>query len=103
MIEIKCPYNSVNHVRTILSKEVPSEYIYQVQGQMWVLNKDWCDFVSYDPRMPESHRMIIIRVERDDEKIEALSELIEIFCERMKEMELEVDTKACEAFMEKSE
>jgi putative phage-type endonuclease len=101
IVEIKCPYTSSNHVKTILSKEVPSEYVYQVQGQMWVLNKQWCDFVSYDPRMPETHRMIVIRVERDDEKIEALAERLDLFCERMEEMTLDVDKNACDSVLEK--
>lgn len=103
LVEIKCPFNSANHLSTIMSKEVPKTYEYQVQGQMWVLNKDWCDFVSFDPRMPESHRMIIVRVERDDAKIETLAERLEIFCERMEQMTIEIDQKACEASLEKSE
>lgn len=45
---------------------VPAEYIPQIQGCMWVTGRQWWHFASYDPRMPESHRLLIIKVPRDD-------------------------------------
>ena len=96
VLEIKCPFNSANHLQTIAERQVPKAYEWQVQGQMWVLNKEWCDFVSFDPRMPETHRMVIIRVARDEEKIESLAERVGIFCERLQEMLESIDKNACE-------
>ena len=71
LIEIKCP-NSATHLSTLVTGKVPSQYIAQVQGQMWITGRKWCDFISYDPRMPENAQMIIIHVKRDDDYIEGL-------------------------------
>ena len=68
LIEIKCP-NTETHLRTLEAKKAPSQYISQMQMQMWVMNRDWCDFVSYDPRLPEDLCYFSIRVLRDDEYI----------------------------------
>lgn len=74
LIEIKCPFNSRNHLKVMKHRRVPSEYRPQVQGGLWVLERDWTDFVSYDPRMPAEFSLCVIRVERDEEYIEALEE-----------------------------
>lgn len=78
LIEIKCP-NTATHLETLERKEVPYQYRAQVQGQMWITNRKWCDFVSYDPRLPENAQMIIIHVERDDEYIKNLANEVEQF------------------------
>lgn len=67
VIEIKCPYNFKNHLRTVINRTVPDEYISQVYGHLWLSGRDWCDFVSFDPRIPKKHaaaRLVIVRVER---------------------------------------
>lgn len=64
-LEMKCPKDSKVHLERFISG-VPDEYRPQVQGCMWVTGRAWWDFVSYDPRMPESHRFLRIRVLRDD-------------------------------------
>ena len=64
-LELKCPRDSRIHLDRFLSG-VPSEYIPQIQGCMWVTGRQWWHFASYDPRMPESHRLLIIKVPRDD-------------------------------------
>ncbi len=71
MLEMKCPKSSIIHLQRFIDG-VPEEYIPQIQGGMWVTGRQWCDFVSYDPRMPESHRLLIIRVERDQAFIDRL-------------------------------
>lgn len=48
--EFKCPYSPKNHIATLLSQEIPSEYLAQVRGQALIANVDWVDFVSFDPR-----------------------------------------------------
>jgi len=70
-LEMKCPKSSIVHVERFISG-VPDEYLPQIQGGMWVTGRKWWDFVSFDPRMPESHRLLIVRVERDQEYIDAL-------------------------------
>jgi putative phage-type endonuclease len=64
LIEIKCPYNSAVHIETLL-RGMPDEHIPQVQGQMWITGRQWCDFVSYDPRMPVELQLHIQRINRD--------------------------------------
>lgn len=70
-IEIKCPFQSAVHLETLLSG-VPSEHIPQIQGTLWVTGRQWWDFVSFDPRMPEHLQCKIIRVVRDQAYIEEL-------------------------------
>ncbi len=64
-LEIKSPKSSAVHLERFL-KGVPDEYRAQIQGCMWVTGRKWWSFVSYDPRMPESHRMLHIKVLRDE-------------------------------------
>ena len=77
-IEIKCPKTST-HIQTLKSKKLPTQYYWQVQGQLWVTGRKWCDFISYDPRLPENAAYICIRVERDDEKIALLEQSVREF------------------------
>lgn len=66
LIEAKCPMTFKNHLRTVITKKVPDEYIDQVLGQLWLSGRDWCDFVSYDPRISGAHGLVIVRVSRYD-------------------------------------
>lgn len=63
-IEIKCPYNSGNHLDYMLNG--CDDHMAQIQANIHCNGRKWCDFVSYDPRMPEGMRLHIIRIERDD-------------------------------------
>ncbi|MCY1235254.1 putative phage-type endonuclease [compost metagenome] len=71
LVEIKCP-NTATHIETLLNKEVASKYVTQMQWQMACTGRGWCDFVSYDPRLPESMRFFCQRVHRDDAMIAGL-------------------------------
>lgn len=64
LIEIKCPFNSAVHIETLLLG-MPKEHMPQIQGQMWITGRQWCDFVSYDPRMPEPLQLYVQRIPRD--------------------------------------
>jgi putative phage-type endonuclease len=68
LIEIKCP-NSATHWEYFKAKEPPKKYFIQMQAQMAVTGKDWCDFVSFDPRMPERSQLLIVQVQRVKEFI----------------------------------
>jgi len=70
-VEIKCP-NTATHLDTLLSQAVPSKYVTQMQWQMACTGRKWCDFVSYDPRLPETMSLFVKRVERDDKLIAEL-------------------------------
>ncbi|WP_447898025.1 lambda exonuclease family protein [Stenotrophomonas sepilia] len=69
--EIKSPESSEVHLETLLTG-LPPEHIEQIQGGLWVTGRKWWDFVSFHPDFPESHRIYIQRVPRDDEYIERL-------------------------------
>jgi putative phage-type endonuclease len=64
LIEIKCP-NTATHIDTVLTDKVPAKYITQMQWQMACTQRKWCDFVSFDPRMPEGLQLFIQRVDFD--------------------------------------
>ena len=64
LIEIKCPWNTANHIETLLNG-MPDDHRAQVQGQMWITGRQWCDFVSYDPRMPAELQLHVQRINRD--------------------------------------
>lgn len=78
LVEIKCP-NTSTHIETLLGGLVPDKYIKQIQWQLACTSRQWCDFASYDPRMPESMRLFIHRVERDNELIAQLEKEVREF------------------------
>ena len=71
LIEIKCP-NTATHIDTLLSEKVPSKYNTQMQWQMVCTGRKWCDFVSFDPRMPEGLQLFIQRVDFDEQYVKML-------------------------------
>jgi len=71
MVEIKCP-NTATHIETLLTKTVPAKYITQMMWQMACANRPWCDFVSFDPRLPEKHQLFIKRINYDPEMVNLL-------------------------------
>jgi len=78
LIEIKCP-NTATHIDTLLEGKVPEKYRTQMLWQMACTGRKWCDFASFDPRMPESMRLWTARVERDDKRIAELEEMVSAF------------------------
>ena len=86
LLEIKCP-NSATHWEYFKSKEPPKKYFIQMQAQMTVTGAKWCDFVSFDPRMPERSQLLIVNVPRDPEFILYMEAEIKIFLD---EVEAEV-------------
>lgn len=82
LIEIKCP-NTGTHIDTLLSGKVPSKYITQMAWQMACTGRQWCDFVSFDPRMPVHMQMFVQRIERDDAMIGELEEQVSAFLEEV--------------------
>ena len=77
-IEIKCP-NTSTHLDTLLSQKVPSKYITQMTWQMVCTGRKWCDFVSYDPRLPENLQLYIERIELDEDYAKKLQNEVVMF------------------------
>jgi putative phage-type endonuclease len=71
LLEIKCP-NTATHIDTLLTQTVPGKYITQMQWQMACTGRKWCDFASFDPRLPTELQLFVKRVPRDDAYIQML-------------------------------
>lgn len=78
LVEIKCP-NTATHIETLLGGSVPGKYRHQMLWQMACTGRKWCDFVSYDQRMPEDMRMFVRRLHRDDAEIAATEAEVRTF------------------------
>ena len=88
LIEIKCP-NSATHWSYVKAKAPPTKYFIQMQAQMACTNSDWCDFVSFDPRMPERSQLLIVSVPRDNAFIvEMEAEIVKFLSEVKAEVNL---------------
>ena len=70
-VEYKCP-NTATHLEYLLAGKPPEKYVTQMQWQMACTGKTFCEFVSYDPRLPEHLQMLIVRITRDDKRIAEL-------------------------------
>lgn len=62
-----------------MSRKAPEKYVLQMQWQMAVTEREWCDFASFDPRMPEEMRLFVLRVGRDDKRITELEREVAVF------------------------
>lgn len=71
LVEIKCP-NTATHIETLLGGSVAGKYVTQIQWQLACTKRQWCDYVSFDPRMPATMSTFIQRVQRDDAMIASL-------------------------------
>lgn len=98
LIEIKCP-STKTHVSTLLGEPIAGKYVKQMQWQMACTRRQWCDFVSFDDRVPDEMQIFIKRVERDDKMISELSEIIEQFLAEVAKREI----RLCNAFAKKKE
>ena len=78
LVEIKCP-ETHTHIETLLGQAVPAKYVTQMQWQMACTGRAWCDFVSYDPRLPEPMRFFCKRVMRDEVTIAELEREVVAF------------------------
>ena len=86
LIEIKCP-NSNTHVDYLTSEEVPTKYKPQMMTQLLVTGRAWCDFVSFDPRLPDHLQLFVIRYAPTQEELKKLQSQLEIFLEEVHVME----------------
>lgn len=79
LVEFKCP-NTSTHIETLRGEPVSAKYITQMQWQLACCpERKWCDWVSFDPRMPESMRLFIQRIPRDSLMIAELENEVRKF------------------------
>ena len=87
LVEIKAP-NTATHIDTLLSQSVPGKYNTQMQWQMACTGRKWCDFVSFDPRLPKELQLFVKRVDRDDAYIDMLEKEVVSF---LKELDAKIE------------
>lgn len=78
LIEIKCPI-SATHIETLLTGKVPDKYVVQMFWQMLCTDRQWCDYVSFDPRLPAHLQLFVKRVHRDEKRMGELEREVETF------------------------
>lgn len=78
MIEIKCPM-SATHIETLLTGKIDGKYLKQMQWNMACADREWCDFVSFDPRLPAEMQLWTYRVSRDAEAAAEIEEAVASF------------------------
>mgnify|MGYP001004163394 CR=1 FL=1 len=86
LVEIKCP-NTATHIDTLLSEAIPEKYRLQMHVQMMCTGRAWCDFVSFDPRLPADLQLWVSRVQRDGAMVAAIETEVTAFL-------VELDAKA---------
>jgi putative phage-type endonuclease len=84
LVEIKCP-NTATHIETLRSQTIDGKYIKQMQWQMACTGCMWCDFVSFDPRMPAEMEMFVQRIIRDGKMIAEIEDAVTVFLTELTE------------------
>ena len=85
LVEIKCP-KTATHLEYLLAGEVPSKYRPQMLWQMACTERTWCDFVSFDPRLPQDLQLFKVRLDRDDKVIKEMETEVRKFLEEVDEV-----------------
>lgn len=87
IIEVKCPWDGGNHIQSLITGEIyNTDYVYQIQGYLWMTGRKWCDFISYDPDIIEALQLNIIRIERDEQIIEGIASVMEQVKDKIRQL-----------------
>lgn len=91
LLEIKCP-ELATHLEYLRlpANTAPSKYNAQIQGQLWIAEREWCDFVSYSSDFPANLQLVVRRVQRDEKVISSLQFAVGLFMEEVRAEEAEV-------------
>lgn len=84
LLEIKCPATATQ-IERLLGADLPEGYMYQMLWQMACTGRKWCDFVSFDPRLPEDMQLYIKRIERDDAEIARVEREVLLFLDEVED------------------
>lgn len=86
LLQIKCPATKT-HIATLTGKAIAPDYFKQMQMELLCTGRMWCDFVSFDPRMPVELQLHVTRVHRCDETIDEVDKAAEAFLSDLDRME----------------
>lgn len=85
LVQFKCP-NTATHIAYLLSGEIPAEYQSQMLVEMACTGRQWCDFVSFDPRLPPDLQLFVRRFQRDNARISEIELGVQKFLTEVREM-----------------
>lgn len=91
-IEIKCP-KTTTHIKWFLAGGVPEEHQDQCLWTMLCGEREWCDFISYDPRLPDGLRMSTVRIFRDEERIKRIEQEVSRFNDEVESLVYDLRSK----------
>lgn len=97
LLEIKCP-TTQTHIKYLLDGKVPEQYKPQMCWQMICTGRKWCDFVSYDPRMPEELQMLVVRYEPTQSELNEVTNKALSFLATVNDMVAQLETMAVENY-----
>ena len=92
LVEIKCPATHT-HIATLLGGPIDPDYATQMLWQMACTDRAWCDFVSFDPRLPVDMQLHVVRFNRDDVRIATLEAEVAKFLDEIDATEAELRRK----------
>lgn len=78
VLELKCP-NSATHLEYLKARTVPDKYLPQLLHTLWVTERAYCDFVSFDDRFPSALQVFHVRMTRDDKAIAIYAKAAQAF------------------------
>lgn len=78
IVEVKSPIPAT-HLDYLKSGQIPTDYLRQVQHNLWITGAQWCDWLSYNPDFPEPLQVKLVRVERDDIQMKSYELLVRQF------------------------
>ena len=84
LVEIKCP-NTATHITTLRGASIDLKYVLQMHWQMICTGRTWCDFVSFDPRLPYEMQMHVQRVDLDTDLAAEITREVEKFLAELQE------------------
>ena len=97
IIEVKCPYTTVKHLKHGLIKtdadfkKTSPEYYYQCISNMICANAQWCDFISYDPRVNQKYQMFIYRLNRNEDEVKSMQDKLEAAVKQLEELKTKLE------------
>ena len=85
ILEIKCP-KSATHIGYLDDDRVPARYLSQITHNLWITCAKWCDFVSFDPRMPDGLQLFIVRHHADNDAMRDYEDMALAFLAETEEL-----------------
>jgi putative phage-type endonuclease len=85
LVQFKCP-NTATHLGYLLRGEVPTDYQPQMLAEMACTGRQWCDFVSFDPRLPPHLQLFVRRFQRNEKHVAEIEQKVEAFLDEVHEM-----------------